>query len=197
MINPTRYTIQDMFCMINPTRYTIQDMSCTINPIRYTIQDVLHDKSYTVHHTRHVLHDKSYTLHHTRHVRYLGRYFDFNMANTTHKSELCEILPSSLKSIFFLFIRKTKIALYNRYILLKLFWHFTVASLPKTWVCGHLDDVVAQYIRKWLDIPTSATLINIILPQNKFCLNIQLPSIKFVQCQTVLRNALKARKMKR
>ena len=40
----------------------------------------------------------------------------------------------------------------------------------------------------------SATLSNIILPQNKFGLNFLLPSTKFVQCQTVLRNVLKTSK---
>ena len=105
--------------------------------------------------------------------RYLGRYFHFNMSNATHKSELCETLTSILTKVDFLPIHpKNKIALYNRYLLSKLSWHFSVASLPITWVCEHLDYVVAQYIRKWLDLPISATLSNIILPQNKFGLNI-------------------------
>ena len=124
--------------------------------------------------------------------RYLGRYFDFHMSNATQKSELCDILTCILTKVDFLPLHpKGKIALYNRYLLSKLSWHLTAASLPKTWVCEHLDNVVAQYIRKWLDLPISATLSNIILPQNKFSLNIQFPSIKFIQCQTILRNALK------
>jgi len=74
--------------------------------------------------------------------RYLGRYFDFNMSNTTHKSELCETLTSILIKVDFLPLHlKNKIALYNRYLLSKLSWHFT---LPKTWVCEPLDNVVAQ-----------------------------------------------------
>ena len=119
--------------------------------------------------------------------RYLGRYFDFSMSNASHKSEPCEILISVLTEVDRLPLHpKNKNALYNRYLLSKLSWHFTVASIPKTWVCEHLDNVVAQYIRKWLDLSISATLSNIILPQNKFGLNIQLPSTKFIQCQTVL-----------
>ena len=124
--------------------------------------------------------------------RYFGRYFDFNMSNATHKSELSEILISVLIEVDRLPLHpKNKIALYNGCLLSKLSWHFTVASIPKTWVCEHLDNVVAQYIRKWLDFPISATLSNITLPPNTFGLNIQLPSTKFIQCQTVLRNALK------
>ena len=125
--------------------------------------------------------------------RYLGRYFDFNMSNTTHKSELCETLTSILIKVDFLPLHlKNKIALYNRYLLSKLSWHFTIASLPKTWVCEPLDNVVAQYIRNWLDLPISVTLSNIFIPQNNFGITIQLPSIKFIQCQTVLQNTLKS-----
>ena len=47
-------------------------------------------------------------------------------------------------------------------------------------------------MRQWLDLPISAALSNIILSKNKFGLNLQLPSVKFIQCQTVLRNALKS-----
>ena len=46
-------------------------------------------------------------------------------------------------------------------------------------------------IRKWLDIPISGTLSNVFLEHNKFGLNICPPSVKFTQCQTVLRSSLK------
>ena len=77
---------------------------------------------------------------------------------------------------------KNKIALYNRYLLSKISWHFTVANLPKTWVFKHLDNVVANFIPKWLELPISATLSSIILPPNKFRLNILFPCAKVVQC---------------
>ena len=54
-----------------------------------------------------------------------------------------------------------------------------------------IDSIVNSYIRKWLDIPISGTLSTVFLTRNKFGLNICPPSIKFIQCQTVLRNALK------
>ena len=54
-----------------------------------------------------------------------------------------------------------------------------------------LDSIASKYIRKWLQLPISATLSNVLLPHNKFGLNIILPSTKFVQCQTVARTALK------
>ena len=88
---------------------------------------------------------------------------------------------------------KHKLLLYSRYVLSKLSWHFTihVANISKTWITEHLDSVVNGYIRKWLDIPISGTLSNVFLERNKFGLSICPPSIKFTQCQTVLRNSLK------
>ena len=86
---------------------------------------------------------------------------------------------------------KHKLLLYSRYVLSKLSWHFTIANISKTWITEHLDSVVNGYIRKWLDIPISGTLSNVFLECNKFGLNICPPSIKFTQCQTVLRNSLK------
>ena len=41
-------------------------------------------------------------------------------------------------------------------------------------------------------VPISATLSSIILSKNQFGLSLTLPSTKFLQCQTVLRNALKS-----
>ena len=114
------------------------------------------------------------------------------MSTATHETELSEIRILVFTEVDRLSLHpKYKIAFYKRYLLSKLSWQFTVASIPRTWVCEHLENVVAQYIRKWLDLAISATLTNIILPQNKFGLNIQLPSTKFIQCQTVLRYALK------
>ena len=86
---------------------------------------------------------------------------------------------------------KNKILLYSRYVLSKLSWHFTVATISKTWVVENIDSPVNKHIRKWLEVPISGTLSNVFLTRNKFGLNILPASVKFIQCQTVLRNALK------
>ena len=125
--------------------------------------------------------------------RYLGRYFDFEMSNGKHKSELVEILGSLMSDIDKLPMHpKNKLHLYQRYVLSKISWHLTVANISKTWVCEHLDNMVSKYIRQWLELPVSATLSTIFLSKTKFGLNIQLPSTKFMQCQVILRNALKS-----
>ena len=124
--------------------------------------------------------------------RYLGRYFDFNMTDGDHKSEIYETLANILKEIDDLPLHpKNKILLYSRYALSKISWHFTVSDISKTWVIEKLDSTVSTYIRKWLELPISATLSNVLLPQNKFGLNVILPSTKFLQCQSVSRKALK------
>ena len=77
---------------------------------------------------------------------------------------------------------RNKILLYSRYLLSKISWNLTITDISKTWICETLDNVANK----------SATLSNVYLPQNKFGLNIILPSTKFIQCQTVSRSTLKA-----
>ena len=71
-------------------------------------------------------------------------------------------------------------------------WHRTVADLSKTWIIENPDNVVVRFDRQWLDLPISATLSGISLPRKNFGLNLLLLSVKFQQCQTVLRNVLKS-----
>lgn len=123
---------------------------------------------------------------------YLGRYFDFEMTNNEHKLELLSLTTNLMKEIDLKPLHpKNKILIYTRYVLSKLSWHLTVATLPKTWISENLDSIVNQYIRKWLEVPISGTLSNVYLTTNKFGLNVILPSTKFVQCQTTIRTALK------
>ena len=117
------------------------------------------------------------------------------MDNKVHKEKLQSSLVDMLTNIDSLSILpKNKLLLYQRYLLSKLSWHLTVANLAKTWVIENLDSITIRFIRQWLDLPISATLSGIILPCNQFGLNLQLPSVKFIQCQTVLRNALRSSK---
>ena len=124
--------------------------------------------------------------------RYLGKYFDFDMSEKKHKEELTTLLEDIMSDIDLKPLHpKNKLLLYSRYLLPKLSWHLTVATLSKTWVTENIDSVVNKYVRKWLEIPVSGTLSNVYLTTSKFGLNIHPPSVKFAQCQTVARNALK------
>ena len=124
--------------------------------------------------------------------RYLGRFFDFNMPNNQHMSELSSLVQDLMNDIDIRPLHpKYKLLLYSRYALSKLSWHFTIANTYKNWITEHLYSVVNSYIPKWLDIPISGTLSNVLLERNKFGLNSCPPSIEFTQCQTVLQNSLK------
>ena len=125
--------------------------------------------------------------------KYLGRFFDFDMSNEMHKSQLLSLFSTFMKGIDDLPLHpKNKLLVYHRYVLSKVSWHFTVADLPKTWVSDNLDNLVSKYIRRWLDLPVSATLTSLVLTKNQFGLNLKLPSVKFTQCQTLSRNILRS-----
>ena len=87
---------------------------------------------------------------------------------------------------------KNKLILYHRFVLSKITWHFTIADLSKTWVVENLDSIVGRYVRRWFELPLSATLSTPIISKSNYGLNLVLPSTKFIQCQTIIRNALKS-----
>ncbi len=123
---------------------------------------------------------------------YLGRYFSFHMSDDAHKSEITSLIKDLMSNIDSKPLHpKNKLLLYSRYVLSKVSWHFTVSNISQTWVKENIDSVVNSYIRRWLEIPISGTLCSVFMTQNKFGLNIFPPSVKFFQCQTVLRKALK------
>ena len=125
--------------------------------------------------------------------KYLGRYFDFDMTNELHKSKLLSLFSTFMKGIDDLPLpSKNKLLVYHRYILSKVSWHFTVADIPRTWVTENLDNLASRYIRSWLDLPVSATLTSLALTEKQFGLNLQMPSVKFTQCQTVSCNILRS-----
>ncbi|CAB4021819.1 Hypothetical predicted protein [Paramuricea clavata] len=115
------------------------------------------------------------------------------MSNDNHKTELTTLLNELMTDIDSKSLHpKNKLLLYSRYVLSKLAWHFTVATLSKTWVTENIDSIANKYIRRWLEVPISGTLSTVFLTNNKFGLSIYPPSVKFIQCQTILRKALKS-----
>ena len=110
-----------------------------------------------------------------------------------HNEKLKSSLPYTLtRNDALPVLPKNKLLLYQQYILSKQSWHLTVSTLPKTWVIQHLDNNVIRFVRQWLDLQLVPLLSGIILPKNKFGLNLQLPSVTFIQCQTILRNSLQS-----
>ena len=114
------------------------------------------------------------------------------MSDDQHKDELISLTNDLMTDIDTKPLHpKNKLNLYCRYVLTKLSWHFTVTSIPKAWVIENIDPIVNRYIRQWLEIPISGTLSTIFLANDTFGLNLYPPSVKFIQCRSVLRSVLK------
>ena len=95
--------------------------------------------------------------------RCVGCFFNFDIDNWDHKDILLSTLIAMLKNIDSLTVDPINmLLLHDRYILSKICWHLTVADLGKTWISGNLDNIVTKYVRQWLDLPTSATILSII-----------------------------------
>ena len=125
--------------------------------------------------------------------KHLGRFFTSTMDNCEHKSILLDTLSDFLNKIDVIpFHPKNRLLLYHCYILSKLSWHLTIAALNKTWVVENLDSAVTRYIRKWFELPISVSISGLIVSKSHYGLNFVLPSTKFIQCQTIIRNALKS-----
>ena len=125
--------------------------------------------------------------------KYLGRYFNFTMDNSDHMSTLLNSINDLMVKIDCLPCHpKNKLLLYHRFVLSKLSWHMTIADLSKTWVVENLDNIVSSFVRKWLELPVSATFSSLILNKSKYGISLVLPSTKFTECPTTMRNALKS-----
>ena len=115
------------------------------------------------------------------------------MNNVGHKSEVLELATNLMSKIDKIPCHpKNKLQLYHRFVLSKLAWHFTIADIGKTWVADNIDNLVSQYVCQWFELPISATLSSLILSKSKYGMGLILPSTKFMQCQVVVRNALKS-----
>ena len=124
--------------------------------------------------------------------RYLGRHFNFEKNNDDHMSSLKSSFSNLISGIDSLpILPQNKMRLCQTYLLSKASWDFTVTYISKTWVIQNLDNIVSRYIREWLELPICATWSGIILSKNQFGLSLQLPSMKFLQCQAVQGNILK------
>ena len=125
--------------------------------------------------------------------KYLGGFFNFSLDNTDHMSALLSIINDLVMKVDCLPCHpKNKLLLYHRFVLSKLSWHLTIADLGKTWVIENLDSIVTGYVRKWLELPISATISSLILNKSRYGINLLLPSTKFMECQTVICNSLKS-----
>ena len=67
--------------------------------------------------------------------RYLGRYFNYDMSEEKHKSEIYDLFSDTMSKIDKLLLHpNNKILLYSRYLLSKISWDLTVSHISKTWI---------------------------------------------------------------
>ena len=125
--------------------------------------------------------------------KYQGCYFNFSMDNSKRISILLETTNDLMTKIDQLPCHpKNNLSLYHRFILSKIAWHVTITVLSKTFVVENLDTIVAKFVRHWLELPISATLSQLLISKSNYGQSLILPSMKFIQCQTTTRNALKS-----
>ena len=133
------------------------------------------------------------TVESNKSFKYLGRYFNFNMGNNHHMSTLLSTIKDLMIKVDSLPCHhKYRLLLYHRFVLSKLSWHLTIADLSKTLFIENLDYIVTSYVRKWLELPISVNISSLILNKSRYGINLVLPSTKVIECQTVIRNALKS-----
>ena len=78
---------------------------------------------------------------------YLGRHFDFQTTDSTHKDNLLNVINDQFEIIDRLRLhQRNKLLLYQFYTLAKISWHMTVLK-------NNLDNIISRYVRKWLGIP--------------------------------------------
>ena len=107
------------------------------------------------------------------------------MDNSKHMSILLQITKDLITKIEQLPCHPIyKLSLYHRFIPSKNARHLTIADLSKTWVVQNLDTIVAKFVRHWLELPTSATLSQLIINKCNYGLSLIPPSAKFIPCQT-------------
>ena len=77
--------------------------------------------------------------------RYLGCYFDFNMSNSQHMSELSSLVQHLMSDIDEKPATTSQKQTFAVSKLSKLFWHLPVADISKTWI---IEDL--RFYSKWL-----------------------------------------------
>ena len=129
------------------------------------------------------------TITNSKSFKYLCRYFNFTIDNSNHMSTLLSSVNDLLVKIDCFPCHPKNELLYHRFVLSKLSWHLNIADLSKTWVIENLDNIVSRFVKKWLELPISATFSSLILNKFNYCITLVFPSTKFIEYQTTIPNA--------
>ena len=96
--------------------------------------------------------------------KYLGCWYNFEMDNAEHKTNIIQLTNVILMKIDSLPLHpRNKILLHSRHLNSKLSYDLTIAYIDKTSIVNKIDNICRQFIRRWLEIPSSGTLDLILL----------------------------------
>ena len=125
--------------------------------------------------------------------KYLDRWPNFEMDNAEHKANIIQLTNDILMKTDSVPLHpRNKILLYVGYLHAKLSWDLTVADIEETCIVNNIDNICRQFIRRWLEIPTSGTLNLILLSRETFGLEVSDVSTRLQQCQVMVRKCLRS-----
>ena len=84
-----------------------------------------------------------------------------------------------------------KIEICQLYVFSKLKWRFTIYNLSETWVIQNIDNHFSKFYRKWLQLPVSANITHLSLPNKKLGLNIRTAKQIYNECKITVRRILR------
>ena len=73
------------------------------------------------------------------------------------------------------------------YVFSKLQWRFTIYNLSETWVIQNIDNHFSKFYRKWLQLPVSANITHLSLPNKKLGRNIRTAKQTYNECKVTVR----------
>ena len=122
---------------------------------------------------------------------YLGHKFTFNEDNTVAKNEATEKMNALIATVEKLQISPTlKLNALNLLMRAHLSSILRQYTLGVTWIVQHLDNIVTEKTRRWLQMPPCSTLHHLSLPYRQGGFGVTLPSQLYEQAQLSSRLSL-------
>ena len=91
--------------------------------------------------------------------KYLGKIFDFEMANKVAKMEFITKLKNLMDITYHVVVKvQWKLKIVKQYVHAQLLFDLKLYDFGSTWIDQNLDSVYVQYIRDWLGMPPSACM---------------------------------------
>ena len=123
---------------------------------------------------------------------YLGKDFSFNMNCDHVKENLMKTIrdyTNRKDTLPIHLLCKTEIC--QKYVYSKIKWDLSIYDLSESWVKENIDSYLNQLYRKWLQLPISANITHLQMPQNKLGLTIKSTKKLYNKCNYQFVESLK------